>query len=167
VAIVVLILWIATAAAGITLLRAGGAARRLAAQAEAASAGVPAPAVVRVGAVPMTPEGKPPPPPHVRVATPAGEHPLVEFSHPTLAVAGLACWLMFTFVHYQPFAWIALGTVLVTVCIGLGWLAASHRSGHGRAAAWRFPPRLVALHGLSASLTVVLAVLAALVASRA
>jgi hypothetical protein len=167
VAILVLILWIATAAAGITMLRAGGAARRLAARAAQAKAGVPVPAAVRTGAVPMTAEGKPPPPPHVRVATPAGEHPLLEFSHPTLALTGMAFWLMFTFVHYRPFAWIALGTVLVTICVGLGWLRVSHRSDRSRAAAWRFPPRLIALHGLAAGLTIALAVLATLVAGRA
>ncbi|HXW44981.1 MAG TPA: hypothetical protein VEL03_09350 [Streptosporangiaceae bacterium] len=165
-AIVVLFLWAATAAAGITLLRAGGAARRLAAQAAAAKVGLPAPAVVRIGAIPLTEDGKPPPGPHVRIVTPQGEHPLLEFSHPTLAVTGMAFWLMFTFVHYRPFAWIALGCVLVTICIGLGWLATTHRRGRRHAGAWRFPVRLIALHGLSASLTVILAVVATLVASR-
>jgi hypothetical protein len=166
VAIVVLVLWIATAAAGVTLLRAGGAARRA-----AAAAAIPAeerkPVPVRIGAIPMTEDGKPPPLPNVRVVTPEGEHPLLEFSHPMLAVTGLAFWAMFAFVHYRPLAWIAFGIVIVTIGIGLGWLARNRQADRQhRAGAWRFPPRLVALHGLSATLTIVLAVLSALAASR-
>ncbi len=164
-AIFVLVLWIATAGAGITLLRAGGAARRQAAApaaADMARAAVP----VRIGAPPMTPEGKPPPIPHVRVATPPGEHPLLEFCHPMLAVTGMAFWAMFTFVHYRPMAWIALGVLAVTICIGLSWLASSRKDGRQRAVSWQFPPRLIALHGISATLTIVLAVLCALLASR-
>jgi hypothetical protein len=162
-----MVVWIATAAAGVALLRAGGAARRLAAAA-AAPARAPAPVPVRIGAIPLTEDGKPPPVPRVRVATPPGEHPLLEFSHPMLAVTGLAFWTMFTFVHYRPLAWIALGLVLLTICIGLSWLARSRQAAREhRAAAWRFPPRLVALHGISASLTVILAVLSALAASHA
>jgi Flp pilus assembly protein TadB len=168
VAIFVLVLWIATASAGITLLRAGGAARRRAAQARVIAADAPLaqPVPVRIGAPPMTDEGKPPPVPHARVATPPGEHPLLEFSHPMLAVTGLAFWAMFTFVHYRPMAWIAVGVILVTICIGLGWLASSRKERRQRKVSWQFPPRLIALHGISATLTIVLAVLSALLASR-
>ena len=167
-AIFVLVLWIATAGAGITLLRAGGAARRQAAAAAVVAAADVARTTVpaRIGAPPMTPEGKPPPVPHARVATPHGEHPLLEFCHPMLAVTGLAFWAMFTFVHYRPLAWIAAGVLVVTICIGLGWLATSRRDGRQRAGRWQFPRRLIALHGISATLTIVLAVLAALLASR-
>jgi Flp pilus assembly protein TadB len=168
VAIFVLVLWIATASAGITLLRAGGAARRRAAQARVIAADAPLaqPVPVRIGAPPMTDEGKPPPVPHARVATPPGEHPLLEFSHPMLAVTGLAFWAMFTFVHYRPMAWIAVGVILVTICIGLGWLASSRKERRQRKVSWQFPPWLIALHGISATLTIVLAVLSALLASR-
>ncbi len=166
-AIFVLVLWIATAGAGITLLRAGGAARRRTARALALQAGLQRVTVpVRIGAPPMTDEGKPPPVPHTRVATPPGEHPLLEFSHPMLAVTGLAFWAMFTFVHYRPMAWIAFGVLLVTISIGLGWLASSRKDGRQGEVSWQFPPRLIALHGISATLTIVLAVLSALLASR-
>lgn len=160
-AVAALVLWLATAAAGLVLLRAGGARRRAAAQpAESA-------ALVHVGAVPLTAEGRPPPGPHVRVATPPGEHPLLEFSHPALAVAGGASWLMFTFVHYRPFAWVALGVLAAALLLGLGWFARNrHEAAAGITGAWAFPPRLIALHGAAAALTVTLTVLTALVVSH-
>jgi hypothetical protein len=166
VAIGVLILWLVTASAGVTLLRAGGAARRRAAGAER-QAHPAAPVPVRIGAIPLTADGKPPPVPHVRVATPPGEHPLLEFMHPALAVTGLAFWAMFTFVHYRPLAWISFGILLVTLSIGLSWqglnrAAARRQSG----AAWAFPPRLLLLHGVAAGSSILLTVLTALVASR-
>lgn len=152
-----LVLWIAAAIAGVTLLRAGGA-RRGAPTVRAESLQ----AVARVGAVPLTAEGRPPPGPHVRVTSPPGEHPFLEFSHPALGVTGIACWLMFVLVHYRPFAWIALGIFVVTVVAGLRWLAAT-RHGH---AAWSFPPRLVALHGLAVTVAIALTVLTAIAAAR-
>ncbi len=201
----VLVLWLATAAAGIALLRAGGAARRdpVAAPASAAVAasgaatrsdvqrtvpagGVPAgapaavvattPAVAlpapgtaaaRLAARPLAPDGRPPAGPHVRVQTPDGEHPLLEFSHPALAVTGIACWMMFAFVHYRPLAWIAVAILLATLLLGLGWLVRNRQAVRRQAAAaWSFPSRLVWLHGAVAASSLVLAVLAVLVASR-
>src|SRR5215469_5659174 len=160
VAIVVLVLWIAAATAGVTLLRAGGAARRNAALVPADTA------VVHIGAVPVTAEGKPPPGPHVKVTSPAGEHPLLEFCHPALAVIGIACWLMFVLVHYRPFAWISFGILVVTMALGLSWLAASRRALCVQASGtWQFPPRLVALHGLAVTLAIVLTVLTAISAN--
>ena len=165
-AIVVLALWIAAAVAGVTLLRAGGAARRAAAlvRAESVQAVSPVKARVRIGAVPLTADGKPPPGPHVRVSSPAGEHPLLEFCHPALAVTGIACWLMFVLVHYRPFAWIAFAILVMTMAVGLAWLAATRRAGNARAR-WTFPPRLIALHGLAVTLAITLTVLTAISAS--
>jgi hypothetical protein len=164
-AIVVLLLWFATAAAGLTLLRAGGAARRAAPRAPV-QAHVPAP--VRTGAPPMTADGKPPPTPHTRVATPAGDHPLLEFSHPALAITGIACWMMFTLVHYRPLAWIAFAVLVLTMAMGLSWLASSRRSAHRQdSSGWSFPPRLIWLHGLIATCSIALTVLVAVTASRA
>ena len=166
----VLVLWLATAVAGVTLLRAGGAARRATASAAPVRQAVPVDAMAgtRLAAVPLTPDGRPPPGPHVRVATPEGEHPLLEFSHPALAVTGIACWMMFAFVHYPPLAWIAFGILAVTLLLGLGWMirnrqAASHTAG----ATWSFPPRLIWAHGLVAASSLVLTVLTAVLASRA
>ena len=189
-AIGALVLWIITAAAGVSLLSTGGAARRLAAEgtqaaettdgtAQAAkepagAAGGPGGSSARAGATqvryaapPRTADGKPPPVPRVRVATPPGEHPLLEFSHPALAITGLACWLMFVFVHYRPLAWISFGILLVTLSLGLTWLTRNAQDARRRAsAAWRFPPRLVLAHGAGAAVAITLTVLTALVASH-
>ncbi len=157
-----LVLWFATAAAGVTLLRAGIAARRAAAQpAEAVES------LARVGAVPLTADGQPPPGPHVRVATPPGEHPLLEFSHPVLAITGVACWFMFTFVHYRPFAWISFAILVAALLMGIGWSLRNREAARHRAAGgWTFPPRLIALHGATAALSITLTVVTALVASH-
>jgi hypothetical protein len=181
-AIVTLILWAITAAAGVSLLSTGGAARRAARAGARADvpdqAEVPVPqhtlaeaahaiATARSAAPPRTAEGKPPPVPRVRVQTPAGEHPLLEFSHPALAVAGLACWFMFVFVHYRPMAWIAFGILVVAICLGLAWLARNAGAVRKHAsAAWGFPPKLVLTHGLAAAVSITLTILTALTASR-
>jgi hypothetical protein len=172
VAILTLVLWTLTAAAGITLLRAGGNARRIEAESSrAAELPSAAPAAVPAGrsaAVPLTADGLPPPVPHVRVTAQPGEHPLLEFTHPALAVAGMACWFMFTFVHYTPLAWISFGILVVTLSAGLGWLVRNNQALRNHAkAAWHFPPRLIALHGFAAGVSIVLTVLTALIASHA
>ncbi len=178
-AIVVLLLWLATAAVGFTMLRAGGAARRAAAARaetpradalQAASAAgtrlAPDPRR-RSAAVPLAADGSPPPAPNTRVVTPPGEHPLLEFSHPTLAISGLATWTMFVLVHYQPLAWTAFGIWLAAMGAGLGWLDRTRRDRARKVtAAWAFPPRLVRLHGLAALLSIALTVLTALSAAH-
>lgn len=195
-AIVTLVLWVVTAAAGVSLLSTGGAARRAARAASARdalpsregatdaggslagakSAAAPsatlaqtarAIATARPSAVPLTPEGKPPPVPRVRVATPPGEHPLLEFSHPALALTGLACWFMFVFVHYRPMAWIAFGILVVAIGLGLTWLARNGRALRAQAsAAWPFPGKLALTHGVAAAVSITLTVLTALTASH-
>jgi len=167
-AIVTLVLWVITASLGVSLLSTGGAARRRRIAAEAArDPARPVAAPVRVAAVPLTPEGKPPPVPKVRVTTPPGEHPLLEFSHPALAVTGLAVWFMFTFIHYHPMAWISFGILVATIAAGLAWFVGNRRAArHDPKTAWTFPPRLIVLHGSVAAIAIALTVLTALVASR-
>lgn len=168
-----------TATAGLTLLRAGGAARRRAYghMPGSRTPGSPVAATaapVRIGAPPMTADGKPPPVPRVRVTAPPGEHVLLEFCHPALALAGLACWFMFVLVHYRVLAWIALGILVVTIAAGLSWLAAGTRQARTRQAApestagtrWDFPPRLAVLHGLAAAVAITLTVLTAVTAAH-
>jgi hypothetical protein len=208
VAIVALVLYVITAAAGVALLGTGGAARRRAAEAEeavAAEAGAGADAAgpaeagvgagtlaaaaagraaaeatsaaaeavrapglqARLAAVPLTADGKPPPGPRVKVAAPPGEHPLLEFSHPALAITGLACWFMYVFVRYTPFAWISFGILMVAITIGVTWLVHNKRAaGRRLKGAWHFPPRLVLLHGTAAAVAILLSVLTALSASH-
>ena len=213
-AIVALVLYVITAAAGVSLLGTGGAARRRAAEAEAAvaagddaagavAAGADAPGPeeagvgtktlapaeagrvaaqttsaaaeavrapglqARLAAVPLTADGKPPPGPRVKVAAPPGEHPLLEFSHPALAFTGLACWFMYVFVRYTPFAWISFGILMVAISIGVTWLVHNTRAASRRLkGAWHFPPRLVLLHGAAAAAAILLSVLTALSASH-
>jgi hypothetical protein len=163
-AIAALVLWLCTAAAGVTLLRAGTARRRELAPQAAAPAVEP---LVRIGAVPLTPEGEPPRGPHARVSTPAGEHPLLEFSHPALATVGVACWLMFTFVHYRPFAWISFAILVATLLLGISWYARNRQAAlREERGGWTFPPRLIALHGTAAALSITLTVVTALAASH-
>jgi hypothetical protein len=189
-AIAALILWVLTASAGLSLLNSGRAARGPAvgpaqpadaagpahpadaagdsaqpagsASGPARSAGTP----VRYAAVPLTEDGKPPPVPRVKVAAPPGEHPLLQFCHPALALIGFGFWLGFVLVHYRPLAWISFGILVVTVSAGLGWLAANALAARRRRAARAFPPRLIVLHGLAAAATLALTVLTALFASH-
>jgi hypothetical protein len=194
-AIAALILWVLTASAGVSLLSSGRAARgatdatgspaqpdnaagRPAQPADAAgspaqpegSAGGPAPSAgtpVRYAAVPLTKDGKPPPVPRVKVAAPPGEHPLLQFCHPALALIGFGFWLGFVLVHYRPLAWISFGVLVVTVGAGLSWLAANSLAARRHQGAARaYPPRLIALHGLAAATTLALTVLTALFAAH-
>jgi hypothetical protein len=162
-AIAALVLWLCTAAAGVTLLRAGTNRRRE----SATQPSVAAEPLVRIGAVPLTPEGKPPRGPHARVSTPPGEHPLLEFSHPALAATGVACWLMFTFVHYRPFAWISFAILVATLLVGVSWYGRNRQAAlRTERGGWTFPPRLIALHGAAAALSITLTVVTALAASH-
>ena len=193
-AIAALILWALTASAGVSLLSSGRAARGAAAAspaprpadaaggpdqpadaaggpdqpADAAAGPVqPAGAPARFAAIPLTEDGGPPPVPHAKVAAPPGEHPLLQFSHPALALIGFGFWLAFVLVHYRPLAWISFAILVVTLGAGLSWLggnalAARRRQGVPRG----FPPRLIVLHGLAAAATLALTVLTALSAGH-
>jgi hypothetical protein len=124
-------------------------------------------AAARFAAIPLTEDGRPPPVPHAKVAAPPGEHPLLQFSHPALALIGFGFWLAFVLVHYRPLAWISFGILVATLGAGLSWLggnalAARRRWGAARA----FPPRLIVVHGLAAAATLALTVLTALSAGH-
>jgi hypothetical protein len=199
VAIVALVLWVITAAAGVSLLNTGGAARRRAAGAArasvlaapsaagmasaapsaagtasaapsaagTASAAPSAATASRLAAIPLTPDGRPPPVPHPKVATPPGEHPLLEFSHPMLAVTGSACWFMYVILRNTPFAWISFGILMAAIALGLTWLVRNTQAARRHAStAWRFPPQLVVLHGGVAAIAITLSVLTAVSASH-
>jgi hypothetical protein len=95
-------------------------------------------------------------------AGPAG-HPLLEFSHPALAVTGLMFWIFYVVSDHSAFAWIAFAMLATTGLLGTGWLI----SGLERRRRARVPPgpvfprRLVVLHGVAVACTVTLALLAA------
>lgn len=164
-AIAALVLWLLTAGAGVSLLASANVARRQ--PAEPAPAAAPAGAPARHAALPLSDEGRPPPGPHTKVVAPAGEHPLLEFSHPALAITGMGFWLAFVLVHDRTLAWISLAVLLLTLGAGLSWLARTTLAARRRQAARRsFPARLVLLHGAAAAAVVALTVLAALTAAR-
>ena len=142
---------------------AGGPAQRAGAVGgPAQTAGAPA----RFAAIPLTENGRPPPVPHAKVTAPPGEHPLLQFCHPALALIGFGFWLAFVLVHYRPLAWISFGILVVTIGAGLSWLTVNTLAARRQGAAPAFPPRLIVLHGLAAAATLALTVLTALTAGH-
>ncbi len=69
-----------------------------------------------------------PPITHTRITTRPGEHPLLEFMHPALGVAGLGCWIAFVITRFSVFAWAAFGVIIVTIAAGLTWYAVNARA---------------------------------------
>ena len=134
-----MLLWMVTVAAGVYLLAAGRPARApadpapaLAPAAETAGA-AQAPGVPRTAGVPQAAAtayaagAAVPPITHTRITTRPGEHPLLEFMHPALGVAGLGCWIAFVITRVSVFAWAAFGVTIVTIAAGLTWYAANAR----------------------------------------
>ena len=183
-AIAALVLWVLTAGAGLVLFLTGSAARRSGGEQAAGQQAVPVPAsavTVPPGQTPaaqpvMPPRGpgpgarraEPPPIPRVKVHAKPGEHPLLEFSHPALGLIGMGLWFVYVGTRHAPLAWVSFGILVAAIAAGLSWLARNWlatRHG-GRLARASFPPRLILLHGLTATATFALAVLTALAASH-
>ena len=184
-AIAALVLWVLTAAAGLVLFVTGSAARRAGGEQAPGPQAVPAPAsAVTVppaetpAARPVLPprapgpgarRAEPPPIPRVKVHAKPGEHPLLEFSHPALGLIGMGLWFVYVGTrHAAPLAWASFGILVAAIAAGLSWLARNWlatRDG-GQRAGGGFPPRLILLHGLTATATFALAVLTALAASH-
>jgi hypothetical protein len=192
-AIVVLVLWLFTAGAGIYLLVTSnlGRARPAATTPAAEPATVPAePATVPAepATVPAAAAGSASQaaskremrraarnrfdPPSLTAAKNApavpGLRSLLEFAHPAFAIVGLGFWLGFTMVHDRALGWIAFGLVTATVCLGLTWYTANTRAARreeppGSEPAPAFRTRLVLLHGSAATVTFALAALTALI----
>jgi hypothetical protein len=161
VTIAALVLWLLAAGAGVALLSSGNAARRRGA-ALAPTGAPPGPA-----AVPLAEDGSPPPGPHTRVVAPSGEHPLLEFSHPALAITGLAFWLGYALVRDRALAWISLGVLLVTLAAGISWLARNAGTARRRPGSPpSFAPRLILVHGVAAAAVLALTVVTALSAGH-
>lgn len=178
-AIAALVVWLLTAAAGMTMLIHGSLARRETATAAARNAPAqpvpaqpvpapaPAPAAVPVPGAGRGPAGEMPDIPRVKVHTTPGEHPLLEFAHPMLGLVGLGLWFIYVGTRHQPLAWVAFGVLVLTIAAGLSWLVRSARSARAAGGPRRIlPGRLALLHGLLATATFVLAVLTALAASH-
>jgi hypothetical protein len=185
-AIAALVLWVLTAAAGLVLFITGSAARRTGGEQAPEHQPVPAPAsAVTVppaeppadiqAAPPVAPprapgsgRAEPPPIPRVKVHAQPGEHPLLEFSHPALGLIGMGLWFVYVGTRHAPLAWASFGILVAAIAAGLSWLARNWlATRHGdRPARAGFPPRLILLHGLTATATFALASLTALAASH-
>lgn len=200
-AIAAMILWMFTAGAGVYLLRSviaargetGNGAGTLGAMPVAANAPLAA-AVAEAAAVPEAAPGiaavagtrsdavstpgpgesarLPPPTPHVRVTAGPDDHPLLEFAHPALGIAGLACWAAFVISGYPAFAWIASAVLVVIIAAGLAWLRTNARAARRRPGTADLsragssagdgerpvPLHLIVVHGLVATATLALTV---------
>ena len=120
------------------------------------------------GPGPVAGPAEPPPIPRVKVHARPGEHPLLEFSHPTLGLIGMGLWFVYVGTRHAPLAWASFGILVVAIAAGLSWLARNRLAARreGKPARAGFPPRLALLHGLTATATFTLAVLTALAASH-
>jgi hypothetical protein len=191
-AVIVLLLWAVTAAAGLRLLFTSGLGRRPApAPAEEpasamASAAAPAASVnAAASASAASADAEPAPaakPMSARAARQArydpptlvrnknepipGLGPLLEFAHPMFAIIGLAFWLGYSLVHNRALAWIAFGLAVATICAGIAWFTSNARAAKRQhdTPAPTFSTRLLAIHGAAAALTFTLAALTALTA---
>ena len=180
--IAALLLWIVTAGAGLYVLAgrpvssAAGPKGGPPAEAPApASATVPASRPVQAGIPQATVDALAagaavPPITHTRITTPPGQHPLLEFMHPALAIVGLASWIAYVVTTFTTFAWIAFGVLLATIAAGLTWytintrLAAARSGAKPAAEDRRHPPRRVLIHGGAAATTLILALITLLIA---
>jgi manganese efflux pump family protein len=99
-------------------------------------------------------------------------------SHFGLAAAGLVLWIVYVASDAEALAWIAFALLLVVALLGFAMLAvwlrqrarepalaaagpAAPMAGDASAAEQRFPPPIVALHGVLAATTLVLVLLTA------
>jgi hypothetical protein len=88
--------------------------------------------------------------------------PLLEFTHPALALTGLTFWIFFVMTGDRPFAWVSSGVPVTAILAGVSWVFAGRRQRDpGRL---RFPPHLLLLHGAAAACTLALVVIAAVAA---
>ena len=93
----------------------------------------------------------------------------LTFSHPLLAVAGLACWVGYLVTGRVGLAWLAFLLLCVTALLGFimltRWLVG--RGGrHARRAENSFPLRATLLHGVAALGTFTLVMIVAEMASH-
>jgi len=93
--------------------------------------------------------------------------PLLEFTHPLLALTGLTFWIFFVMTDDRLFAWIAFGVVAATVLAGLSWAMRTRRAARAGREPVAFPPHLLMIHGLAAACTLTLVVISAVTAAHA
>lgn len=98
----------------------------------------------------------------------AGLVPVTVFGHFGLAVAGLGIWLAFLITGAPVLAWVGVGLIVVIAGLGMGALSAAlpEPSRGAAPARARLPVTVIAIHGMLATATILLVLLAAIGGSR-
>jgi len=92
-----------------------------------------------------------------------GLPPSVIMTHFGLAVAGLTGWVGYLVSGAAPLAWLAAGLLMPVVGLGMATLVlAIPEGGSGSAASARMPVVAISLHGILATITMLLVLLAAI-----
>ncbi len=90
----------------------------------------------------------------------AGLVPATVLSHFGLAVAGLGLWVAFVITGTPGLAWLGVGLIVLIAGLGMGALSAAlPEPGRGKAG---LPVIIIAIHGLLATTTILLVLLAAI-----
>lgn len=99
---------------------------------------------------------------------PAGLVPLTVFGHFGLAVAGLGIWLAFVVTGAPVLAWFGVGVIVLIAGLGMGALSAAlpEPSRGATPTRGRTPVTVIAVHGMLATATILLVLLAAIYATR-
>jgi hypothetical protein len=105
-----------------------------------------------------------------RQGTKVTRYPAVlVLGHPTLGLLALATWIAFVLTHRAVFAWSAFAVLVVVALLGFTlltrWLT-GEGGKHARGAERGVPIIAVVTHGVVATLTFVLVLLAAITVSR-
>jgi len=172
-AVAALLLWLCTAAVGAYLLAT-------AAHASGDSEPEPTePVPVAAAAPPAEPARSkdrfaPPSLQRARNERVPGLRALAEFAHPALAMIGVGIWLGYVVSRDRLYAEIGLGVLLGTICAGVSWFIVNTRAAKRAAAAdtatataapgaapLTAPSRVLTLHAIGATLTLLFAILIA------
>ncbi len=93
----------------------------------------------------------------------AGVVAVTVFSHFGLALAGLVIWIAFMVTGAPVLAWLAAGVIIGVAGLGMGVLSAALPDpARGTAPRARLPVTVIALHGILATTTILLVLLAAI-----
>ena len=88
---------------------------------------------------------------------------ITVFSHFGLALAGLVIWIAFMVTGAPVLAWLAVGVIIGVAGLGMGALSAALPDpARGTAPRARLPVAVIALHGMLATATILLVLLAAI-----
>jgi hypothetical protein len=178
-AVAALLLWLCTAAVGSYLLVTAAHASGDSEPAPEPATAVPVPGAAAETVAPAKPARArdrfdPPSLQRAKSEPVPGLKALAEFAHPALAMIGFGIWLGYVVSRDRLFAEIGLGVLLGAICAGLSWFIVNTRAAKRAAAAGADlsaaapgtapltpPTRVLTLHAIGATLTLLFAVLIA------